>query len=221
MYVDMPDQKNVQHNIVVRSFAQFFSYLFHPVFIPLYVMYYLVFINHGFLAGINNTAKVWVLIRVALNMVFFPLITVLLLKAVGFIDSFYLKTRKDRIIPYITSGIFFFWMYLVFRNQQGVPDIFTSFVLGVFLTSSAGLLANIYFKISMHAMGCGGMLGLMLVVLQSNNPQPFTIPFIFFVLITGIVCTSRLIISDHSEKEIYSGLLVGCICQFISAAFIL
>ena len=154
-------------------------------------------------------------------MIFFPLLSVVLLKAVGFIDSFFLKTQKDRIIPYMTSGIFYFWMYLVFRNQPGIPSIVTSFVLGIFLTSSAGLLANIYFKISMHAMGCGGMIGLMLVVLKTSNYQPFTFPFIIFILITGIVCTARMVISDHSQKEIYFGLLVGFLCQFVSAAFIL
>ena len=215
------NKNHVSHNIILRSFAHFFSWTFHPLFIPLYVMYYLVFINHGFFAGINEKEKFWVLIRVTLNMVFFPLVSVLLLRAVGFIDSFFLKTQKDRIIPYMASGIFFFWMYLVFRNQPGVPHILTSFVLGVFLTSSAGLMANIYFKISMHAMGCGGMLGLMIVVLKTSNYSPFAVPFIIFILITGIVCTSRFIISDHSQKEVYAGLVVGLLCQSISAAFIL
>lgn len=208
-------------NAALRVFAKIFSYLFHPLFIPLYVMYYLVFINYSFFAGINNSDKTWILIRVALNMVFFPLLSVVLLKAVGFIDSFFLKTQKDRIIPYMTSGIFFFWMYLVFRNHAGLPQIVTAFVLGVFLTSSVGLIANIYYKISMHAMGCGGMLGIMLVVLRTGSYYPFSFPFIIFVLITGFVCTSRLIISDHTQKEIYTGLLFGLICQFISAAFIL
>ena len=184
-------------------------------------MYYLVFINYGFFAGINEKEKVWILIRVILNMIFFPAVSVVLLKAVGFIDSIFLKTQKDRIIPYMTSGIFYFWMYLVFRNQPGLPQIITAFVLGVFLTSSVGLIANIYYKISMHAMGCGGMLGIMLIVLKTGSYYPFTVPFIFFVLITGTVCTSRLIISNHTQKEIYMGLFFGFICQFISAVFIL
>jgi hypothetical protein len=215
--------ENIQlrHSPIIKFFAKFFSYIFHPLFIPLYVAYYLVFLHHGYFAGYNDKAKTWILIRIALNMVFFPALTVLLLKKVGFIESIFLKKQRDRIVPYMASGIFFFWMYLVFKNQIEIPRILTAFTFGVFLTSSLALLANIYFKISMHALGCGGMLGLMIVVLKTNPLSPFTLPFIIAVLITGIVCTSRLIVSDHTPKDIYFGFFFGIICQLAAAAFVL
>ena len=205
----------------VTFFAQLFSYIFHPLFIPLYVTWYLVFVHHAYFAGFGEMAKTWVMLRVALNMVFFPLFTVVLLKAVGFIDSIFLRKQRDRIIPYMASGVFFFWMYLVFRNQPEIPRILTVFTFGVFLASSVALIANIYFKISMHAIGCGGMLGLMIVVLNNNVSSPFTLPFMIAIFITGIVCSSRLIVSDHTQKDIYAGLFCGFICQSISAAFLL
>ena len=206
---------------VVTFFAKLFSYIFHPLFIPIYVTWYLVFIHHDYFAGFGEKAKTWVLLRVALNMVFFPALTVFLLKGVGFIESIFLKKQKDRIIPYMASGVFFFWMYLVFKNQPEIPRILTVFSFGVFLASSLALLANIYFKISMHAIGCGGMLGILIVVLNTNFALPFTLPLIIAILITGIVCTSRLLVSDHSQKDIYMGLLCGFLSQFISAAFLL
>jgi len=48
-----------------------------------------------------------------------------------------------------------------------------------------------------------------------------TWPLSIALLITGIVCTSRLIVSDHTEKEIYIGLVVGLVCQFAAAVVIL
>ncbi len=206
---------------VIKFFAKFFSYIFHPLFIPLYVTWYLVFVHHSYFAGYGEKARSWVMVRVALNMVFFPAVTVFLLKGVGFIESIFLKKQKDRIIPYMAAGIFFFWMYLVFHNQTEIPTILTSFIFGVFLSSSFALLANIYFKISMHAIGCGGMLGLLMVVLNTNASSPFTLPLMIAIFITGLVCTSRFIVSDHTQKDIYVGLLCGFFCQFISAAFLL
>jgi len=211
----------IKHSPVVTVFARIFSYLFHPLFIPLYVVYYLVFVHGSYFAGFGDKARTWILIRVLLNMVFFPAVTVLLLKGVGFIDSIFLKNQRDRIIPYMAAGIFFFWMYLVFRNQQEIPQILTAFTFGVFLASSAALIANIYFKISMHAIGCGGMLGILIVVLNTNPSPPFTLPLMIATLITGVTCTSRLVVSDHTPKDIYLGLILGFLCQFISAAFIL
>ena len=210
-----------KHSAVITFFAKVFSFLFHPLFVPLYVTWYLVFVHHSYFAGFGDKAKTWMMLRVALNMVFFPALTVLLLKGVGFIDSIFLKKQRDRIIPYIAAGVFFFWMYLVFRNLDEIPRILTVFIFGVFLASSVALIANIYFKISMHAIGCGGMLGLLIVVLNTNAASPFTLPLMIATFITGIVCTSRLIVSDHTQKDIYLGLLCGFFCQFISAAFLL
>ena len=210
-----------KHSAIVKILAKIISVVFHPLFIPLYVVYYLVFIHDGYFTGFSDKARSWVLIRVALNMIFFPAVTVLLLKGVGFIDSIYLRKQRDRIIPYMAAGIFFFWMYLVFRNQSEIPQILTAFTFGAFLSSSVALLANIYFKISMHAIGCGGMIGLMIVVLNTNPSSPFTLPLMIAIFITGLVCTSRLIVSDHMPGDIYTGLFVGFVCQFISAAFLL
>src|SRR5438105_810644 len=101
-----------QHHIIVRFFAHLFSYIFHPLFIPLYVTYYLAFIHPGYFTGINPQQKMLVVLRVGYNMVFFPAITVLLLKGVGFINSIFLKTQRERMLGYVTAQIFFFWMYL-------------------------------------------------------------------------------------------------------------
>ena len=219
--VEYKSKNTYKHSGIVTVFANLFSYIFHPLFIPLYVTYYLVFINSDYFVGFGSKEKSWIILQVILNMIFFPALTVLLLKGVGFIESVFLKTQRDRIIPYMAAGIFFFWMYLVFRNQSEIPEILTAFIFGVFLASSAALIANIYFKISMHAIGCGGMLGLMIVVLNANASSPFTLPLMIAIFITGIVCTSRLIVSDHTQKDIYLGLLCGFFCQFISAAFLL
>ncbi len=203
----------------IKVLAHFFSYVFHPLFIPLYVVYFLLFIHPSYTAGFDVRAKLQVLLIVALNAVFFPLFTVLLLKGLGFIDSVFLHTQKDRIIPYIACGVFFFWTWHVFRQQSQYHPIFASFFFGVLLTASAALLANIYFKISMHAMGMGGVIGLFLVIMVYNT-MLMTWPLSLAFIITGLVCTSRLIVSNHSAGDIYLGLILGALCQ-VAAAFIM
>ncbi|MFN8250317.1 MAG: phosphatase PAP2 family protein [Ferruginibacter sp.] len=203
----------------LRLLAHVFSYVFHPVFIPLYVMYFLVFVHPSYAAGFDIRIKMQMMMIVALNAVFFPLFSVLLLKGLGFVQSIMLRTQKDRIIPYIASGIFFFWTWHVFRQQSQYHPIFASFFFGVLLTSSAALLANIYFKISMHAMGAGGAVGLFLVIMTYNS-MLMTWPLSLALLIAGIVCTSRLILNGHTPKDIYLGFLAGVFCQ-LAAAYIM
>lgn len=196
--------------------AVFFSYIFHPVFIPMYAIAFLVYVHPSFFSGFSDRAKLQTVIISSLNLVFFPLISILLLKALGFIDSIFLRTRKDRIIPYMACGIFFFWAYTVFKKQELYPPIMADFILGIFLASSGALLANIYFKVSMHAIGMGGWLGLFWVI-AAEDTMLMTWPLAAVILLTGIVCTSRLLVSDHTQKDIYVGLAIGFLCQVLAA----
>ena len=142
-----PGVTGPSYSPITRFFAYIFSYIFHPLFIPAIVTWYLAFIHQGYFTGIPAKEKLSLLIPVAVNTIFFPAVTILLLKGVGFIKSIFLKTQRERIIPYVAANIFYFWMYLVLRNQPEIPSILTAFIFGVFLSSSVALIANIYFKI--------------------------------------------------------------------------
>jgi len=202
--------------IAGKIYAAFFSYIFHPVFVPVYVGLFLVYVHPSAFSGFSDVQKKQTILIILLNLVFFPLISVLLVKAVGFIDSIFLRSQKDRIIPYIVSGIFFFWAYTVFKQQAQYPLILTSFILGIFLASSVALIANIYFKISMHAIGMGGWVGIFLIIMRTNE-MLMTWPLCIVLLITGLVCSARLLISSHQPRDVYMGLLVGLITQFAAA----
>ncbi len=210
----LPEKKYVHP--ALKWPASFLSYIFHPIFVPLYAIAFLVYIHPSYFTGFSERRKLFTVLISAYNLIFYPLLSIILLKAVGFIDSVFLRTRKDRIIPYMACGIFFFWAYTVFKKQEMYPPIMASFILGVFLAASAGLIANIYYKISMHAIGMGGWLGIFWVVALSNT-MLMTWPIALVLLCTGLVCTARLILTDHTEKDIYSGLGIGFLCQWVAS----
>lgn len=213
-------ENNNKQPLIARWFAHLFSFLFHPLFIPVIAASYLAFLQPGYFTGMPSHDRLMIVIRTGYNTIFFPAITILLLKGVGFIKSIFLKTQRERIIPYIATNIFYFWMYLVFKNQEEVPRILTAFIFGIFLASSIGLIANIYFKISMHALGVGALSGLMLIIVFTGLSYAIFLPAMLAFIITGVVCTSRLIVSDHTPFDIYSGILIGILSQFIAYAFI-
>lgn len=217
---DVLKNTEVKLSPFLKGIASIVSYIFHPVFIPLYAIIFLVFLHPGYFAGFALKAKFQTILITALNTIFYPFLCIGLLKGLGFINSVFLRTQKDRIIPYIACGIFFFWTYTVFKEQQSFDPILSSFMLGVFLASSAALIANIYFKVSMHAIGLGGWLGLFIIISNSNS-MLMTWPLSIVIFITGLVCSARLLISDHTQKDIYSGLAIGIIVQFVAAFVIL
>jgi hypothetical protein len=212
----LPLENNLKFPLVVNLLAHFFSFIFHPLFIPVIAAWFLAYVQPGYFTGISPHDKSLILIQVTFNTIFYPALTVVLLKALGFIKTILLKTQRERIIPYVATNIFYFWMFLVFKNQPEIPRILTSFMFAAFLASSVALIANIYFKISMHALGVGALCGLMLIIIFSGYSFAIFLMAMLTFIITGIVCTSRLIVSDHRPLDIYAGLFISILCQIIA-----
>lgn len=206
---------------VVSILAQVFSVVFHPLFIPFYVIGFLTNYHPSYFSGFSFYSKFEIMRSVFVNTIIFPAFALLVMKGLGFVKSILLHTQQDRIGPYLANMIFYFWMARVFFNfKPDLTPVLAVFMTGVFLTTAVALIANIFSKISMHAIGCGGMLGIFIIIMNSNS-MLMTWPLSIALLITGLVCTSRLIVSNHTPKEIYLGLFVGLVCQFAAAIAIL
>ncbi|MFT3902582.1 MAG: hypothetical protein QM727_05385 [Niabella sp.] len=201
----------------LRWLATIFSYVFHPVFVPVYVMCFLLFVSPFLFVGFPAKAKVMLLAHAFLMYTFFPLITVALLKALGFISSIRLNTQKDRIIPFIASGIWYFWVWYVWRNMPGYPSEIVVFAMSVFVAASIGLIANIYMKISMHAIAVSTATAFMCFL--GFRYGWFLSSYIMIALIvSGCVCSARLILGDHDSREIYWGVFTGVVSVLMAQA---
>ena len=202
----------------IQLSAKFISYVFHPLFIPLYITYFIIQIRSYQLAGINDWINLRILLQVFVNCTFLPLASILLLRALNFIDSVFLKTQRDRIIPYIICMIFYFWNWYVFKNNHEIKDL-VSVSMAIFNASILGFLVNISMKVSMHAISVGVMTTFV-ALLAFSDSSSFSFYLSIAVLIAGIVCTSRLIVSDHSQREIYYGFLIGILSQLAAHYFV-
>ena len=199
----------------IRLAAKIISYLFHPVFVPVYVVWFLVFIHPWLFAGFTYRDKILVMAQAFVMFTFFPVVTVLLLKALKFINSFHLTTQKDRIIPLIACGVWYFWIWYVWRNLPEYPKPAIQFALAIWISASLGLMVNIIMKVSLHAISMGVLISFILLLGLSQELN-FSIYISAAILITGLVCTSRFIISDHTQKEVYGGLSAGIISMLIA-----
>ena len=198
-----------------RFAAKVISIIFHPVFVPIYVICFLVYIHPYLFAGFSSENKSIAMIQAFVMFTFFPVVTVLLLKALKFINTIYLQTQKDRIIPFVACGIWYFWIWYVWHNLPEYPVVAAQFALAIFVAASIGLLVNIYMKVSMHAISMGVMITFILLLAFSEDIS-FGVYISVALFIAGLVCTARFIVSDHTQKEVYVGLLVGIISQLLA-----
>lgn len=198
--------------------AHLLSVLFHPVFVPIYIMYFLLFQHPSQYLGVDLAQKVIILLQAIAMFTFFPMVTVGLLKALGFIKSIQLHEQKDRIIPLVASGIWYFWIWYVWRNLPDQPSAAIQLALGVWITSVAGLMLNTKMKISLHALALGAAVTLLLSLsLKENLHYGLWLSIAF--IITGSVSSSRLLVSNHRPAEVYWGLLAGSLSMLVAGFF--
>jgi hypothetical protein len=191
------------------------SILFHPLFVGVMMAAYLLFVHPTYFVGFSERAKWMKLLIVINNNLFFPIVVVGLLRGLGFNKSFLLKTQKERIVPYIASITFFFWSYYVFKHQPETPRVMVGMCRGMFLSAAAALLLNNYFKISMHGIGIGGLMGLVMVSIVDKS-QYIGTPILIALLISGLTITARKIVSDHNWFDLIAGCVIGFVFQLIA-----
>lgn len=222
MMLDGPDQlqsaairDHEEQPMIVKALAKVISYIFHPAFVSVYIVFFIVYIHPNLFAGFQPIDKTRTVVMAFVMYTFFPIITVLLLKALKFITTFHLVTQKDRIIPLVACGVWYFWIWYVWRNLPDYPLAAVQLALAIWISVSLALMANIIMKVSLHAISMGVALTFILL-LAFSQPLYFGVYISVVLFTTGLVLTSRFIISDHSAKEVYGGLLVGIVSMLVA-----
>jgi hypothetical protein len=201
----------------LRFLAHLVSIILHPLFITSYVIGFLVLVDPYAFAGFDSGAKLLRFLHVALIEAFFPAFSIFLLWRLEFTRSIRLETARERIIPYVIAMIFYWWTWNVFRHREN-SDIAVHFLLGAFLAVCGAFFCNIYFKISMHCTAIGGAL-MFFILYCLSDATASGLYMALAALAAGLVCTARLILGVHTRFEVYAGLFVGMLTQWVGWQF--
>ncbi|MFK7806568.1 MAG: hypothetical protein AB8F74_02085 [Saprospiraceae bacterium] len=215
---------------MLRIIAYFFSIVFHPLLMLTYMLVLLLVVNPYLFAGIQVGGSIKFVLRIFLSSFVIPAFAVGMMKALDMIESFEMKSKSERIGPYIITGILYMWLFQNLLNNPEIPGAFKIFLLGATLGLFMAFFFNLFTKISMHALGMGGLLGMTILTMLLFSYETFTINIgpasaleismsallMLVILLTGVVCTSRLILGAHSLQDLYSGFIIGLATQFIA-----
>jgi len=210
--------------LFVQYIAHLVSYLFHPILIPTYAITFLIWCNpykfgHLFYKDmIFSGDSLFILRTTVLNSIFFPLFTITLMKILGFIESYDVKTRNERILVYIATFIYFLSTFIAFYKlsyHEAISDVMLGSTIAV---GMALFITAAFMKISAHAIGVGGLLAIVLSAINLSV-RDISLVLMATVLLVGIVGTCRLLVNAHEPREVYSGYMVGFICMALAFIF--
>lgn len=202
----------------MKPVAQIISVLFHPLLLPTYTFFYLMCINPYIVGGWQSPQMKIALIQVFVNSFMFPVLFMLLLKGLGFVDNLELKTREERFVPFIATMFFYIWSYFVFKRGS-LPEIFSDILLAATIAIVLAFLATIlYHKISLHAIGMGLLFAFISNTIAMSHLN--LLPVVFAVVfLAGLIGTARLILDAHQPRELYFGFGVGLLCMNLALLF--
>lgn len=199
-------------------FARLLTIVFHPLFVPFYMLMLLLNVNTFFAMLIPVKAKLVLTAMVFLTTILLPLFIVFLLYRMKVVKSFYLKSREERIYPLLATAVFYYLTYFLLKRFS-ISFIFSYYMLGSTFLTILAMIISFYRKISLHMIGIGGMVGLLMGLSLSLNLD-LTWFVVAAILLGGFIGFARIQSNSHKPSEIYSGFLVGAGVMFLLFIFL-
>jgi len=132
-------------------------------------------------------------------------------------------------------GMFYIGLVVFFiKTPAQIPLVLSVTFLGATIALWLAFLINLFTKVSVHTVGVGGLLGMLVIGMYYFEYTEFylnlgslgyfniemKILLMVGILVAGLVGTARLILKAHTTEQVYLGYFIGFICQFIALNFL-
>ena len=201
-----------------QRIGRLLTIIFHPLFIPFYMLVVLLNIDVLFAMMIPLRVKLILSGLVFLTTIVFPLLCVFFLYKLKLVRSLHLESKEERIYPLLILAVFYYLTYYLLKSFP-ISFIFSYYMLGSTFLTILALIISFYRKISLHMIGIGGMLGL-LMGLSLNLGLDMTWFIISAIILGGFLGFARIQSNSHKPSDIYSGFLVGAGVMFLLFIFL-
>ncbi len=210
----MDSEINTEINGVKRTpvWAQLVSDVFSPLLVPTFAIVVAMWCTD--LRNIPEYNRVIATAMVALITGAMPLLTIFGLIKLKRVDSTAIPKASQRFVP-MAVGITCYVLTAVLMRRLGAPSWLTFFFVGAAAAAFVAALITTVWKISAHATGIGGLLGLTawcsVYGLVDINAM---IVLTTVILITGLVGTARLMLERHTLGQVIAGYALGFAAAF-------
>ncbi|MDD4514240.1 hypothetical protein [Massilibacteroides sp.] len=199
----------------MKLFANIVSTVFHPLLMITYGM--VLTLLYTYLAIYPVNMKLIMIGGAFACTTVIPGLFILLLKYSGSISDLELTDRRERVLPFLIM-IFSVLVFVFFIRRMQVPFWLIGLLIGVAAALLLSLLVNFYWKISIHGVGIGGLIGAVMGIARIHMMNAYWL-FIILILTAGLVATARIILNKHTPMQMYAGICLGFICTFVASIF--
>lgn len=189
--------------------------IFHPLILTTYLFAILFAVAPDLVgaSAFEMSALGSLLMLLALNTFIAPAVLMFYFKKMGVITSFYVEDAAERRIPYFACVVIYAVATYLFGWQlepigEVAPQI--SVVLAsVTLSLVVVAMVTNFWKISAHATGIGGVLGMLSGLMVRFEESALLTPLLIMIVAGGWVTSARLQLNSHTPAQIVAGMICG------------
>ncbi|MDX9848677.1 MAG: phosphatase PAP2 family protein [Tenuifilaceae bacterium] len=189
-----------------KTLAHITSALLHPMLIPTYGLLTIFHTNNSMIM-LPIEAKRIILLIVGINTLILPLLMIPLFHRLGIVKSIQMQEHRERIVP-VTFTLIPYIFSFYFLKRLPIPNEISTFMLGATITIALILLISIWWKISIHMVGIGGLVGLTFALSQKGYYNMLWV-IIIAIALSGIIAWARLALKAHNAAQVYAGFALG------------
>ena len=190
--------------------SKIISIILHPIFIPLIALKTTLFFAPSLGFSIYSYINFITLILI-LTTIVLPLLLILLLIKKGKVASLEMTNYKERPAPLMYSALIMFIGYRILEPILTLAPILKIEFLAAIIIVGVAAFVSKYWKISLHMLGVGGLVGAIIVIgILLGGLYPL---IILVTLLAGLLGVARINEKAHNHTQVYVGFLVGFFIQ--------
>ena len=139
----------------------------------------------------------------------FPVVAIMVLKAVGAIHSSTLRSRRDRVFPYVLELVGMSAVTLFFA-YKGAPQWLIDVFIGATVTVALNFVINFRWRISCHCSAAAALTGVFFAINRDGLPHEALGWWVMGAAIAaGIAGSGAILIGNHRLRDVLLGYLTG------------
>ena len=192
--------------------AKVISALFHPLLMPLLGVIF-IFYSGSYVSFLPSDVKRIILLVIAANTLGLPLLMMPLFIQFGAVKSLAMESSKERVLP-LAFTLIPYILSVYFLIKLPIPVVVAGFMLGASIIVASCLIISYWWKISIHLVGIGGIVGF--IIAFSIRLYTDILPYLLVaIFIAGLLASARLLSKSHKPSQVYSGFILGFIIMLL------
>ena len=191
--------------------ARIFSTVFRPSYYPTVGTFILLCFTY--LSLFPWVFKLWILALVYTFTFCLPAIGIYIYRRLNGWSTYELRKRHKRAVPYIVSICCYLCLMHIFHITH-IPHFLMAIVGISLLIQCTCVTINLWWKVSTHSAGSGGVIGAIIAYAAIFGFNPIWW-LSLAILVSGCVMTSRMILRQHTLWQVLGGTLIGIVCGIV------